>query len=116
MNTMKKFFKLSRNEWPLLGLGLFFLAISSAALLAYPHFIKDIIDRAMSNRDQSQLNQAALFALGIFIIQAITSALRYYYFTLAGEKTVKRLRQKLFSQILGQDITFFDQQKIGPPP
>ena len=110
---MKKFFKLSRAEWPLLGLGLFFLAISSAALLAYPHFIKDIIDRAMSNKDQSQLNQAALFALAIFIIQSITSALRYYYFTLAGEKTVKRLRHKLFSQILGQDITFFDQQKTG---
>ncbi len=113
MNIMKKFFKLSRAEWPLLGLGLFFLAISSAALLAYPHFIKDIIDRAMSNKDQSQLNQAALFALAIFIIQSITSALRYYYFTLAGEKTVKRLRHKLFSQILGQDITFFDQQKTG---
>lgn len=110
---MKKFLKLSKEEWPLLGWGLVFLTVSSAALLAYPHFIKDIIDKAMVQKDLSALNFAAFLALGVFILQSVTSALRYYFFTLAGEKTVKRLRLKLFSQILGQDITFFDQQKTG---
>jgi ABC transporter fused permease/ATP-binding protein len=113
MNMIKKFLKLSRQEWSLLSMGLLFLAISSAALLAYPHFIKGIIDQAMTQKDESKLNQAALFALVVFVVQSVTSALRYYYFTLAGEKTVKRLRQRLFSQILGQDITFFDGQKTG---
>lgn len=113
MKNFKKILRLSREEWPLLGLGLLFLAISSAALLAYPHFIKSIIDEAMAKKNHSDLNRAALIALGVFIIQAITSALRYFYFTLAGEKTVKRLRSKLFSQIMGQDITFFDGQKTG---
>ena len=113
MKTFKKFLRLSRQEWPLLGWGLFFLALSSASLLAYPHSIKKIIDEALTRGDQSQLNMAAFLALGIFIIQAITSALRYYFFTLAGEKTVKRLRTRLFSQIMGQDVTFFDRQKTG---
>jgi ATP-binding cassette subfamily B protein len=81
--------------------------------LAYPHSIKKIIDEAIAQKDQSQLNLAALLALGIFAIQSITSALRYYFFTLAGEKTVKRLRARLFSQIMGQNITFFDKQKTG---
>lgn len=113
METFKKLLSLSRKEWPLLGWGLFFLALSSAALLVYPHTIKSIIDEAIAQKDQSQLNFAALMALGVFAIQSVTSALRYYFFTLAGEKTVKRLREKLFGQILGQDITFFDQQKTG---
>ncbi|MBY0515642.1 MAG: ATP-binding cassette domain-containing protein [Bacteriovoracaceae bacterium] len=113
MKTLKKLLKLSREEWPLLGWGMLFLAISSAALLAYPHSIKRIIDEAIANKDQSQLNLAALFALGLFVIQSVTSALRYYFFTLAGEKTVKRLREKLFSQILNQDMVFFDRQKTG---
>ncbi|MBA2405544.1 MAG: ATP-binding cassette domain-containing protein [Bdellovibrionales bacterium] len=113
METFKKILRLSRLEWPLLGWGLFFLALSSAALLVYPHSIKRIIDEAIAQKDQSQLNMAALLALGVFAVQSITSALRYYFFTLAGEKTVKRLRTRLFSQIMGQNIAFFDKQKTG---
>lgn len=113
MKTFSKLMQLSRKEWPLLGLGLLFLALSSGALLLYPHTIKKIIDEAMANKDQSQLNTAALFAIGIFAVQSVTSALRYYFFTLAGEKTVMRLRERLFSRILNQDMTFFDQQKTG---
>lgn len=113
MEILKKLLSLSRKEWPLLMWGLFFLAVSSAALLVYPYTIKKIIDEAIAQKDQSQLNFAALMALVVFAIQSITSALRYYFFTLAGEKTVKRLRERLFGQIIGQDIPFFDQQKTG---
>jgi ATP-binding cassette subfamily B protein len=113
MNKMKKLLQLSREEWPLLGWGFLFLGLSSASLLAYPHTIKKIIDEAMATKNQSQLNWAAILAVGIFLVQSVTGALRYYFFTLAGEKTVKRLRSKLFSQILGQNITFFDGQKTG---
>lgn len=113
MKTFQKLFQLSREEWPLLLQGLFFLAISSAALLAYPHAIKRLIDDALVHKNYGDLNRAAFLALGIFIIQSVTSALRYYFFTLAGEKTVKRLRTNLFRQIIGQEIPFFDQQKTG---
>jgi ABC transporter fused permease/ATP-binding protein len=113
MSMLQKILKLSKDEWPLLIRGFIFLAISSAALLAYPNAIKKIIDDAIVHKNYGDLNRAALLALVVFVIQSVTSALRYYYFTLAGEKTVKRLRAKLFGQILGQNITFFDQQKTG---
>ncbi len=113
MKTFKKLFTLSRLEWPLLGWGLLFLALSSAALLAYPHAIKKLIDEALVEKNTADLNKAALLALVVFILQSITSALRYYFFTLAGEKTVKRLRSRLFHQIMGQEMSFFDQQKTG---
>lgn len=104
---------LSREEWPLLIKGLIFLLISSAALMVYPQYIKVIIDNAMKTKDMNGLNTAALIAMGVFIIQAISSSLRFYYFTLAGEKTVKRLRAKLFSQIISQEMPFFDFSKTG---
>lgn len=112
-NFFLKLLSLSREEWPILMKGMIFLLISSAALMAYPQYIKVIIDEALKTKDMSALNYAAMFALGIFIIQAISSSYRYYYFTLAGEKTVKRLRTKLFSQILSQEMTFFDFSKTG---
>jgi ABC-type multidrug transport system fused ATPase/permease subunit len=113
MDTLKKIFRLAREEWPLLGQGLVYLAISSIALLAYPHAIKKIIDEALVNKNYDDLNRAALLAFGVFVLQSVTSALRYYFFTLAGEKTVMRLRARLFHQIIGREVTFFDQQKTG---
>lgn len=93
--------------------GLIFLLISSAALMVYPQYIKVIIDDAMKSKDMSGLNKAAMIAMFVFIIQAVSSSLRFYYFTLAGERTVKRLRSKLFSQIISQEMNFFDFSKTG---
>jgi ATP-binding cassette subfamily B protein len=104
---------LSREEWPMLAKGMLFLIISSAALMVYPQYIKTIIDQALKTKDSSALNFAALTALAVFVIQSVTSSLRYYYFTLAGEKTVKRLRARLFSQIISQEMSFFDFSKTG---
>jgi ATP-binding cassette subfamily B protein len=108
-----KLVQLSRKEWPILFKGLIFLMISSSALMVYPQYIKVIIDQALKTKDLPALNKAALIALAVFIIQGITSSLRYYYFTLAGEQTVKSLRTKLFSQIISQEMTFFDSSKTG---
>ncbi len=108
-----KLLNLSKEEWPLLIKGMWFLFLSSAALMAYPQYIKVIIDEALKTKDSHALNMAAGVALIIFVIQSVTSSLRYFYFTKAGEKTVKRLRAKLFSQILSQEMTFFDFSKTG---
>lgn len=112
-NLFLRLLNLSREEWPILIKGMVFLFISSAALMVYPQYIKLIIDDAMKSKDLGGLNRAALIAMGVFIIQAISSSLRFYYFTLAGEKTVKRLRSKLFSQIISQEMPFFDFSKTG---
>jgi ABC-type multidrug transport system fused ATPase/permease subunit len=112
-NLFLKLLRLSSDEWPILAKGIIFLFISSAALMVYPQYIKTIIDDALKNKDLSNLNQAAILAFVVFVIQSLSSSFRYYYFTLAGEKTVKRLRLKLFSQIIYQEPTFFDQSKTG---
>ncbi|MBY0412586.1 MAG: ATP-binding cassette domain-containing protein [Bdellovibrionales bacterium] len=112
-NLFLRLINLSREEWPILLKGMIFLIISSAALMVYPQYIKVIIDDAMKSKDMAGLNKAALIAMIVFIIQAVSSSLRFYYFTLAGEKTVKRLRSKLFSQIISQEMPFFDFSKTG---
>lgn len=112
-SSIKRLLRISREEWPLLIKGMIFLAISSAAMMSYPQYIKVIIDEAIKSKNSSSLNFAALTALVIFVIQGITSSLRYYYFTYAGEKTVKRLRAQLFSKIISQEMRFFDFSKTG---
>jgi len=113
ISLFKRLLTLSRQEWPILFKGMIFLLISSGALMVYPQYIKVIIDEALKTKDMSALNSAAIIAVIVFIIQAISSSLRYYYFTIAGEKTVKRLRSKLYSQIIFQEMPFFDFTKTG---
>lgn len=85
-SSLTRLLQLSREERPLLIKGMIFLGISSAALMAHPQYIKTIIDEAIKNKDSYALNMAAITALVVFVIQGITSSLRYYYFTLAVKK------------------------------
>ena len=105
--------KLSKEEWPILIKGMFFLLVSSAALMVYPQYIKIIIDESLRAKDMNALNQAALIAISVFIIQAVSSSLTAVYLTIAWERTVKRLTSNLFSQIINQKMTFFDFSKTG---
>ena len=72
-----------------------------------------MVDQALQLKSLSQINQAALLILIVFFVQAIASSIRYYLFTMAGERIVLRLRQNLYSHILDQEIAFFDQNKTG---
>ena len=106
-------FKLAIQQWRILAVGSFFLAISSLALLAFPQVIRRIIDEALVAKDGATIDRVALIALGIFALQSLAGAVRYYCFTLAGERIVVDLRRRLFAHMLRQDISFFDGQKIG---
>lgn len=96
-----------------------FLAVGSAMSLLYPQAIKIIIDEVVSESDNSLqektalINQASLAMLVIFLIQGFATSFRYFLFTVAGERIVLGLRQKLFESLLSKDISFFDQSSTG---
>jgi ATP-binding cassette subfamily B protein len=116
-DTMKNMWwrvlSLAQSEKKLLSWGLVFLAISSAASLAYPQFIRGIVDQALTQKDMARVTQVTLIIWVVFVIQGITSSARYYLFTLAGERIVMRLRNRLFSHVLDQDVAFFDRNRTG---
>ena len=93
--------------------GLFFLIISSAAGLVYPQLTRWLIDNVLSPKRMDLLLNVSLGLFAAFLIQGLTSSLRYYLFTLSGERIVLRLRQRLYQQILSQEISFFDFNRTG---
>lgn len=111
--TWQRFYTVARPERKGIALGLIFLILSSGAGLAYPQMVRWMVDNVLQTKNFSLLNKVVLFLLLAFTIQAIASSLRYYFFTLSGERIVLRLRQSLYEKILGQDITFFDFNRTG---
>jgi ATP-binding cassette subfamily B protein len=56
---------------------------------------------------------AVVVMSGLFTVQAIAGALRYRFFTLAGERIVADLRARLYEKVIAQDMAFFDRQRTG---
>ncbi len=111
--TLRRLLGLARPELRTLLIGTFFLIIGSGMSLWYPQQMKIIVDEALGARDQGRIDQAALQMMAIVAVQAIAIALRYYFFTTAGERVVSNLRQRLFASLMSQEVAFFDERKTG---
>ncbi|KFE71578.1 Lipid A export ATP-binding/permease protein MsbA [Hyalangium minutum] len=111
--TLRRLLSLARPETRTLIAGTFFLVVGSGMSLLYPQKMRQIIDEALGARDRAMIDQIALGMAVIFAIQSVAVALRYYFFTTAGERVVTRLRQKLFSSLMSQEVAFFDERKTG---
>ncbi|MBN1203702.1 MAG: ATP-binding cassette domain-containing protein [Myxococcaceae bacterium] len=111
--TLRRILGLARPELRTLLAGIFFLIIGSGMSLWYPQQMKVIVDEALGSRDRVRIDQAALQMMAIVAVQAVAIALRYYFFTTAGERVVSRLRQRLFTSLMGQEVAFFDERKTG---
>ncbi|NPC51617.1 ATP-binding cassette domain-containing protein [Corallococcus sp. AB032C] len=111
--TPRRILSLARPEARRLSAGVFFLFIGSGLSLLFPQAIRLIIDEALGARDQALIDRATLWMTVIFAVTAVANALRYYFFTSAGENVVQALRERLFSHLVSQEVAFFDNSKTG---
>ncbi len=111
--AFKRFLTIARPERKNLLWGLFFLIISSLSSLAYPQLIRWLIDHVLQPKRMDLLLPVVLGLFAAFVLQSVTSAIRYYLFTLSGERIVLKLRQRLFAKILNQEVSFFDFNRTG---
>ena len=109
----KRLLELASSEKRLLGWGSVFLLVGSFASLLYPQAVKWIIDEAIIPKDLHRLNQVALVLFLATLLQGVATAIRSWLFTFAGERIVLRLREKLFSRLLKQEVSFFDSTPTG---
>jgi ATP-binding cassette subfamily B protein len=103
---------LAAPEWKRLVVATVFLVVGGAAGLAYPQVIRVLIDAALEGGADT-INRAAVAMAIIFAVQAVAVALRFYLFSIAGERIVTRLREQVYRSIIDQEIGFFDARKTG---
>ena len=109
----RRLMALAKPETKTLIAGTVFLLIGSGMGLLYPQAIRVIIDEALGSAGTTLIDQAALAMGVIFFVQAIAVALRYYLFTVAGERIVARLRENLYRRVIQQEVGFFDERRTG---
>lgn len=72
-----------------------------------------MVDHVLEPKRADRLLPMVSILFSAFLVQSLAGSARYYLFTLAGEKIVIALRQRLFSQILWQEVSFFDFNRTG---
>lgn len=113
MSPITRLFQFAWPQKKLLASGLVFLLIASSASLLLPQFVQQIIDQALNAKDLQVINRIAFWMLLIFVVQAFAAGVRYFLFTLAGERAVRNIRHQVFAAILHEEISFFDKTTTG---
>ena len=95
------------------GLGLLFLLVSAAALLALTGGARLVIDGGFAGQDKASLIRTFSWAGGLAGVLAVTTGLRLYFLYKLGERVVADLRQQVFRHVLGLDLTHFLNLRTG---
>lgn len=109
----RRMLHMALSEWPTLAIGTVFLLLSSVSGLVFPQAVRVFMDEIAKGGGRELINQAAIAMAVVFLIQGAASGLRYFLFTVAGERIVMRLREQLYERIVSQEIAFFDQRRTG---
>lgn len=96
--------------------GLLFIALSSGTTMAFPYFLKRLIDSAHSislGKEAVSPGTIALWMLGILTLQMIFSFMRVYLFTFVGEHALADMRKEVYRKMIMMPMDFFAQRRVG---
>ncbi|MDG1439652.1 MAG: ABC transporter transmembrane domain-containing protein [Flavobacteriales bacterium] len=122
-NTWKKSFKIFNYIKPykwIYILGLITLLISSVSSIIFPYLLGGLLGvedqekgSQFSLMDFNNINSLFALLLILFIIQSIASFFRIYLFGIVTENSLRDIREIVFRKLIGKNITFYDNNKVG---
>jgi ATP-binding cassette subfamily B protein len=96
-----------------LVLALIALLISSAAVLAMPIAVREVIDNGFSTDDATKIDSYFVVLMAFTLLIGFFGAARAYFVNWLGERVVADLRDRVFRHVVAMDPTFFETTKIG---
>ena len=92
---------------------MFFLVLSSAATLAIPYGFKRVIDQGFGSdgAGAAAVGTAFHYLLMIVVVLAAATALRFYFVSWLGERTVADLRVAVQKNLLTLPPRFFEENR-----
>jgi ATP-binding cassette, subfamily B, bacterial len=89
------------------------LLIASAATLALPVPVRQLIDHGMAAGDAATVNRYFLVFLAATVVLGVFAALRFYLVTWLGERVVADVRTAVYDRVVRMDPTFFEVTRTG---
>ncbi|XP_017866163.1 PREDICTED: multidrug resistance protein 1A [Drosophila arizonae] len=115
-SPMRGVLQLNKPEWLHLGIGCVCSIIMGCAMPIFAVLFGSILDVMRSEDDdyvRENTNQYSLFFLICGIVVGISTFMQIYLFGVAGENLTERLRGLVFSAMLKQEVSWFDDRSNG---
>ncbi len=104
---------LAQPHWRSLGVATAALVLGSGIALLYPQAARLVVDEVFVEGSTWNLSTVGFALLGLFLLQSVFVSVRFYLFTVVGDRVVADLRQRLFRSIVVREMGFFDATKTG---
>lgn len=89
------------------------LLVAAGSVLALGQTLRLVVDRGFLDDDPAQLNLLLLVTMGVILLLAVASALRFYLVSWIGERVAADLRQAVFDHVTRQPPSFFELNGVG---
>jgi ATP-binding cassette subfamily B protein len=89
------------------------LVVAAGCFLVIGQGLKHVIDIGFARGDSAALNQALVALLGVIVVMASATYVRFYLVSWLGERAIADLRRAVFSHLLELSPGFFEQARTG---
>ena len=96
-----------------LGVAMVALLVSSAALLAMPMAVRNVIDHGFSVEDAANVDRYFFVLMMFALVIGFFGAARAYFVNWLGERVVADIRTQTFDHVIVMDPTFFETTRLG---
>ena len=91
-------------------IGMIAVAVGTAGTA---HLLKPVLDDIFINKDSEMLQLMPFAIIGIFLLKSLGKYVQTYYTVYIGEDIVRRLRDKLSSHLMHQDMQYLNTMRSG---
>jgi ATP-binding cassette subfamily B protein len=89
------------------------LVVAAGCFLVIGQGLKRVVDMGFGHGDASALNQALFALLGVIVVMATSTYIRYYLVSWLGERVIADIRRAVFSHLLQLSPGYFEQVRTG---
>ncbi len=111
--NLKRFFSYLAPYWGLFAAGFAAMLAVTAARLAGPLILRELVDKAIPARDLSLMLRYALAYLGLIIVMGALTYFQTMLIVRLGLNVVTRVKDELFSHLLTLPVSYFDKHQVG---
>jgi ATP-binding cassette, subfamily B, bacterial len=113
LNPLRALIPFLRPYRPALIAAIGALLVASAAMLALPVALRQLIDHGISAGNASAINRYFFGFLAAAVVYGVFAALRFYLVTWLGERVVADLRAAVYRRVVRMDPMFYEITRTG---
>lgn len=111
--TLKRLWKFMRDERKLLYFIIFLVTLTSILSITGPYLVGYIVDNYLVTQEFSGLFRVLIILLLTYVFLSGTQYLAAFLMVGLAQRTVLKLRQRLFSHMQSLPVQFFDKRQHG---